>query len=273
MSRRFWKTADFAPPLEQPEHVKPRDLFGSRPAGNTTQTQTADPWAGAQPYLYNIFNQASSLNSLGPYKGPYISPRSDYSRFASDKQAQDALDPKGLTNTAQGALRPYINGDFLSIDKNPAIQAAVDAAKRTVNSQFSGDNYGSSAHQEWLTRAATNAAAPLITDQQNKQLAAIGASPSLQAANPEALAAAGSADENRQNQEISAAKEQYYAPWDLLQRFQGSVSGQGGGQSTSTSPYFTNPLGNAAGLGMLGGSIFGPIGAGAGALIGLLGSR
>lgn len=246
MSRHFWKTADTAPPLDQPERLIRRDIFGGgSPAGNTTTIQKSDPWAGVSPFLSDIFTRAQGL-SQNPQT---IAPQSQASKQAIQQQISDATNPNGLVSQAQGALKPYLSGDFLSMDHNPAIQAAVDAARRTVNTQFSGDNYGGSANKEWLTRAATNAAAPMISEQQNKQLAAISAAPGLQVANTNLLANAGNSQDIRSQSELMS-------PWDILAKYIASVSGQPGGAASSTNPYFTNAPANALGLGLGGLSLY-----------------
>jgi hypothetical protein len=246
MSRRFWKTADTAPPLDQPERLIPRDfLGGSSPSGSTTTVQKSDPWSGVSPYLSDIFQRADSL-SLNPNT---IAPQSAATKQAIQQQISDSTNPNGLVSQAQGAIKPYLSGDFLSMDHNPAIQAAVDAARRTVNTQFSGDNYGGSANREWLTKAATQAAAPMFTDQQNKQMAAISAAPGLQVANTNLLANAGNTQDIRSQTELMA-------PWDVLSRYLSAVSGQPGGTASNTNPYFTNAPANALGLGLGGLSLY-----------------
>lgn len=246
MSRRFWKNSDIAPPLDQPERLICRDIFGgSSPSGNTTTIQKSDPWGGVSPYLSDIFARAQGLS----LNGNTIAPQSAATKQAISQQISDSTNPNGLVSQAQGAIKPYLSGDFLSMDHNPAIQAAVDAARRTVNTQFSGDNYGGSANREWLTKAATSAAAPMITDQQNKQLSAISAAPGLQVANTNLLANAGNSQDIRSQTELMA-------PWDILSRYLAAVSGQPGGTASSTNPYFTNAPANALGLGLGGLSLY-----------------
>lgn len=263
MSRRFWQQHDIAPPLEQPEHRAPRDVFGSRAnTVNTTTTQQSAPWSGVDPYLRDIFSQSQGLFNRGPYSGPYLTEQSPYSAQAIQQQAAQARDPNSLTSQAQRELGRTISGEYLNIDNNPAAQAAINAATRNVNSQFSGDNYGSSANQEWLARASTEAASPFLMQERQNQLNALQQAPYLQQANTGALAAAGAAQEARGQAEIGAQQQAYAAPWLNLFNYQQGVAGAnrgaGGGSDTRSgqNPYFTNPLASMLGLGIGGLSLY-----------------
>lgn len=259
MSRHFWKTADTSPPLEQAERRVLRDIFGGGGTDtvNTTQTSSSAPWAGVDPYLRDIFSQSQNMYQRGPYTGQYLTSQSPYSAQAIQMQAQGALDPNSLTSQAQNELGKTISGQYLNIDSNPAAQAAINAATRNVNSQFSGDNYGSSANREWLARASTEAATPFLMQERQNQLNALQMAPYLQQANTGQLAAAGAAQEARGQAEIGAQQQEYAAPWLNLFNYQrgiaGANQGAGGGAVTTQGqqPYFKgNPLANALGMGI-----------------------
>jgi hypothetical protein len=140
------------------------------------------------------------------------------------------------------------------------VQNALDQVKTNVNSQFSGDNYGNSAHQEWLSKGMMNAALPIYAQnyqqERGNQMAAMMGSPTLAAtdyADISQLGAAGQAQEARGQQEIQANQQQFYSPWDVLQRYQQGIAGSSAGGTSTTSqqtPYFTNPMANALGLGV-----------------------
>jgi hypothetical protein len=223
-------------------------LLGGSKGGSTTTVQNNDPWSGVQPHLLNVFGGGQQLYGQGPYRGPFISPQSPYSQSAISGQAASAQDPNSLIGQSQRQLGSTIAGDYLSVDKNPAIQSAIDAARRTVSSQFSGDNYGGSAHQEWLTRGATSAALPYLAQERQNQLNAMQLAPGLQQAGFSQLAGAGAAQEGRGQAEIAAAQQQQQAPWQNLFNYQLALgSGQGYGTQTMQQPYFTNPLASAMG--------------------------
>lgn len=247
--KRFLKNHDLAPPLNQPERVIYRDLGGSQ-AGTTTSTSTgtASPWEAAQPFLKNLFNRAEFNYNSNP---GYLAQQSPYTLQAIQQQATQAQDPNSLVGQAQRQLGKTIAGDYLTIDGNPAAQAAMNAARRTVNSQFRGDNYGSSANQEWLARGAAEAVSPILMQERQNQLNALNLAPSLQMAPTQQLAAAGAAQDSRKQGELDA-------PWDILSRYRAAISGQPGGSSSQSSqnPYFTNPTASLLGAGIGGLSLY-----------------
>lgn len=233
-TRKFRRTC-----LDEAPQTGCHDIFGGG-GGSTTTVQKSDPWKGAQPYLRDLFGRAQQQSFA-----PQLGAQSPYTQQAIQAQASSAQDPNGLVGMAQGELGRTIRGDYMSIDNNPAAQAAMNAARRGVNSQFSGDNYGSSAHQEWLGRGLTEAASPFLAQERQNQLSAINAAPGLQMANINQLAGAGAAQDARSQAEVDA-------PNTALARYQQLISGQGGGTTSASQPYFTNPAASALG-GALGG--------------------
>jgi hypothetical protein len=195
-----------------------------------------------------------------------------------------AQDPNSLVGQSQRELGNTISGRYLDINNNPAAQEALDAARRNVSSQFSGDNYGGSAHQEWLGRASAGAVSPILMQERQNQLNSLQLAPGLQQANLSQLAGAGAAQEGRGQAEIAAAQQQQQAPWQNLYNYQQALSsGQPYGQQTGAqqNPYFTNPLASGLGGGLAGAGIAsafpalgltGPWGFGIGAGLGLLGA-
>lgn len=236
--------------------------LGGGGGGNTTTVQKSDPWSGVQPYLQNLFSRAE-----GAYNSGTLAQQNPYATQAAQQYANSAQG--SLVGQAQQQLGATLGGDYLSAGANPylqgAVQQALDQVKGNVNRQFSGDNFGSSANQEWLAKSLANTALPIYaqnyaTERQN-QLAATQAAPGLQSYAPGQLAQAAQIQQSQLDQ-----------PYTALQRYQGLVSGQGGASTTTTQPYFTNPLGGAIG-GALAGSVFGPWGAAIGGGLGLLSGR
>lgn len=123
-----------------------------------------------------------------------------------------------------------------------------------MSGQFSGENFNSSANQEWLGNKLANTALPYYsqayqTERQN-QLNALQLAPSLQQANYQQLLGAGGLQEQRGQAEIQAAQQQYNAPWDLLNKYGsvlGAINTPNSGTTSSTQPSYYDPLG--AGLG------------------------
>jgi len=238
---------------------------GGGSSGGTTQTvQTNEPWSGVQPYLNQLFQGAGALygGQTGGFPGPYIAPESQNSIDARNWQAAMARDPHSNINNAISLNNNTISGAYLN--SNPylegAVQQGLDQVKRNVSGQFSGANYGSSANQEWLGKNLANTALPIYAqnyaNERQNQIQAMMAAPSLQMAGPTQLAAAGSAEDARRAAENQASQQQFQAPWQSLLNYRNVISGQGGGTSTQTSPYFTNPLSQALGMGLGGLSLY-----------------
>jgi hypothetical protein len=232
-------------------------IFGGGKQSGTTQTvQSNEPWAGSVPYLNELFYGAGTQ-----YKSSMPGVNDAASMMADRAKAGSPLMP-----AAQRSLLGTINGDYLSPDSNPFLKQNVDTAmgqaKAAVNSNFTGDNNGNSAHQEWLNRTLGQTAAQMYGDNYNRergmQMQGILAAPGQAAA-----------DYNDPNMLLQASQ----APWMNLQNYAKTIGGFGGGSSTTQQPYFTNPLGSAAGGALAGGAIGGPWGAGIGAGLGLLMGR
>lgn len=112
--------------------------LGAGDEGETTVTKA--PWGPQQPYLLSGFNQAQNLLSQQQgYNNPLLDP-------------------------ATNQLQSTIQGDYLNPESNPylsgAVDTALDQAAGRVNSQFAGEDYGGSAHQEWLGRTLADTALP-----------------------------------------------------------------------------------------------------------------
>lgn len=238
---------------------------------NTNTIQNADPWSGVQPYLKTAFADAQSNYNRGPYQGAYLTSQSPYSIQAQNALAQRAAGSP-LTNAAQSQLTNTINGQYLDPGQNPYFKSAVSDALGQAASTFAGQ-YGGPAgsqlsntgYQEGLQRTlgqlATNAYAGEYDRERANQLQATQLAPSFQNLDYQNLAAlqeAGSMQEARGQAELGAQQAAYNAPWSNLQNFIQAISGQGG-SSTATqgqSPYYTNPIANALGLGIGGYALY-----------------
>lgn len=234
-----------------------------------TATQTNDPWRGQQPYLQDLFGQARGLyyggNAPTPtgvnapsYSGPFSGLINKalgqvYTpSFGSSPVPQQSVNP--LYGMAEREFGKTISGDYMRPDTNPylrdTVNLALDQTRSKVNSQFGGNNFGSSAHQEWLAKNLANTALPIYAQnydtERGRQLAAAGGAPNI---------AEAAAD----------------APWQNLRRYQSIVGGSGyGGTSQTSQPLYKNSLANAAGLGLGGYAVAGLPGAVIGGLAGLL---
>lgn len=205
--------------------------LGSQQSGSTTSTQQNDPWWGAQPYMHNLFGKAQYQASQG---------QAHATQQAQQLQQQRALSGSPLVDAAQDQNLATIRGDYTNLSSNPAAQDAMNMAKTKINSQFGGDNFGNSAHQEWLGRGLLSAASPFYESERNRQQQATAMAPSL-----------ANQDYTDISQLNAVGQQQEKFPWQQLQNMQGILSSaQGSGTSTNSQPYYTNPLGELASTGL-----------------------
>jgi hypothetical protein len=208
--------------------------------GTTTTTQVNDPWSGQQPYLNSLFQNAANL-----YGASGMSPETVE---ALRRQKERAMSGQSLAESGQQEFGKTIAGDYLRPESNPYLKATLDNTFNDIQSRVAGtfgtrggNNYGTSAHQEWLGRNLMEAASPLLNQnyqtERSRQLNAAQLAPSMAYADIAPLA------------QVGAAKEAY--PWDQLAKYQSAISGNYGGTSQTTSPYFkANPYLNALGAGI-----------------------
>ena len=219
----------------------------SKGGGKTVQThQNTDPWAGQQPYLSDLFGRAQATSYA-----PRVGQQSGYTQQAIQARAVEGNDPNSLTGQAKGQLSDTISGEYLG--SNPHLDATVNRAlgqtRTAVNANFAGDNYGSSAHQEWLGNKLADTAFPYYMNnyeaERGRQLNASVAAP--------AVAEAGLAQTEKAGATQDAwAQKQTDAPWDALLRYQALLGGNYGGHTSGTQPYGGgNSAANMAGLGLL----------------------
>ena len=202
---------------------------GSKQAGNTTTVTNSAPWATAQPFLGMNLDRANKL-----YENP-----SQYLTQGVNAQAQRAMQGNPLNQASQDLNLATMRGDYTDLNKNPAAQNAMNMARTQINGQFGGDNYGNSAHQEWLGRGLLQAASPFYESERQRQTGAMAMAPTLA---------------NQDYTDISQLQGAGNAQWDQLMRNNQITQGIGGmgGTWTQSQPYFTNPAASMFG-GALGG--------------------
>ena len=213
--------------------------LASKKGGGVGQTTVNNaPWIEQQPYLLNLFERANSLYGQ--------SAQSPETLAAMQRMRERAMSGDNLTTQAQGQIGRTISGDYLHPSSNPYLAAAVsqalDPVQARVNSTFGGgggNNFGSSAHAETLTKQLANTALPFYMQnyqqERDRQMGATAAAPSMAYADLDPL--------------FQVGQMQTQAPWDQLARYQGAVSGNYGG--VSTQPYYKpNPYMDALGMGI-----------------------
>lgn len=272
----------------------------SSPSGNTTSTTTSSPWAGQQPYLTQQFTQAQNLYNSGQlapqyFPGQTVATPSTQTTGAINALTAQATSPQAtnLSNANTGLITNTLNGNYLDPTNNPyfsgALNDAADAYARgtaaQTSSAFNSDGaYGGSAYQE--TQAANNKAFSeglnnmantAYQQNQTAQLQASALAPqanSIPYTNIAQEANAGSALDTYNQNLINSQVQQYnynsQLPYNSLANYISLTGGNYGGQSSTSTPYYSNTgsnaLGGAIAGGLAGSSLFGAGGALAGTL-------
>lgn len=210
--------------------------LGSKGGSKQGSTMTSSaPWANSQRFLENnMYRAESQATKDNPLLNQSI-----------NAQAQRAAQGNPLNQAAQQSAFSTLQGDFLGPNSNPylrdTVNQAMGDARSQINSQFAGDNYGSSAHQEWLTKGLMNQALPMYNQnyqaERQRQMGAQALAPTLA---------------NQDYTDIAQMRDAANAPWDQIMRNQQIAQGAGGLGGTQTQPYFTNPTASMMG-GALGG--------------------
>lgn len=243
---------------------------GSR--GSTTTVQQADPWAGQQPFLADIFGEAQRLyDAPGPlyFPGPTVAPFAPETQAALRTQAARALSGSPLNAAGQREVQRSLAGNYLGA--NPYLQGAIDIASqgltrnyRTavapgIDSTFSlAGRYGSGAHQAVQSQAQQNLADQLgdvasgiayrnYGDERTNMQRALGLAPQFAAQDyldAERLASVGATREAQQqaliNDQIARFNFAQQLPQNKLAQYQALIQGNYGGTTTTTQPYFRN---------------------------------
>jgi hypothetical protein len=245
--------------------------------GSETSTQSSEPWKGVQPYLkdYLKLGQDVTKRPYEFYNGDTVAGFSPEQEMGFNLGTQRALAGSPTLNAANRNITDTLNGNYLSPNSNPYLQANVGQAMNDVtgrvNSQFNNNNFGGSAHQETLTRNLGDVSSQMYgqnyANERGNQLNAAGQSIGLANADyndSAALQAIGAQRQGLANQYLGNASTQFNGaaqfPYQQLDRYGQVVNiGTGqGGTTTTTSPQQGggNDLANYAGLALTAASFF-----------------
>jgi hypothetical protein len=260
-----------------------------------TQTTTVTPWAGVQPYITDYLGRAQGQSNV-PFQfnqGDQIAPLSPEQQYGLSGTTARAIQGSPNNLAAQGNNFNTLMGAYMSPDSNPWLKQNVDTAlgdvQSRVNSQFNNNNFGSSAHQETLTRNLGQTAAGMYgsnyDQERGRQMQASALAPTLAETDYRDLQALtgvgdvrrGLAQDylNQANGLFNNATGYNQQQLDNYGRAVGLGMGVGSNQtSTSPNPYQSSPIAGAIGGGMAGYSLGpmlglgGPVSAGVGAVLG-----
>ena len=231
---------------------------GGGSSGNQTQTQTAQPYAPAQPALNQIISEAGQLYNQGVGAAGYVAPTTQTTQGIAAQEV--------MANAANQQLADTLSGNYLNPFLSPLIQKTAGDVYSIVASQFTGAGRTptSPLAQSQVTQQVAQAALPLAFQQYNLERAnQLGI-----AQRAPGLTAVGAQLENIQRQ-------QNLAPFAALQQYGSIVSPIASGFPVQSGQVQSraNPLTTAAGGALIGSAIpgVGPlIGGGIGFLGGLL---
>jgi hypothetical protein len=259
---------------------------------------------GYQPYTGNTtanLYQPDTANAFGAVRGIAMSePQGSAALQGARGLMSDLVTNQGLNTGLQTAAGQY--GDIYSRalgNENPYLQGVINQQMNKVNSAMSGaGRYGSGSHDAAIAAAIAPTLAQDYAQRQQLQMQATGAmgdiyGQGLQRAGQAAqlipqldearYAGAGhlmdlgqqtrAYEQAQLDQALKLWNAQQAQPWESLQRYAALAQGAGGlgGTQITSTPGATQPStmqrvlgGGLAGAGM--GSMFGPVGAGVGAL-------
>ena len=164
--------------------------------GSTTTVQQADPWAGQQPYLQDVFQQAQNLYNSGQmapdyYPGQTVAGQSDWTKQAMQMQADRATAGSPLIDSASNAVSNITSGNALannagmntlnelSQTDNPYVDELFSRANNQVQASLDSNfnragRYGSGAHEAAAADAANNLASQMYSSLWDKRADAAG---------------------------------------------------------------------------------------------------
>lgn len=259
-------------------------MGGSSGGGTQTTIQKSDPWKESQPYLTDIMKSAQGAYGQSAndqyYPGSTVVPFSPQTQQSMNMVQQRAIDGSPLIGAAQGELQKTISGGYLDPTQNPAWQTMMDGVTNQVNSQFgAAGRTGSGANAEALARGITQGGAGIYDQERQRQMQAQLFAPTM--ANQDyydagMLGQVGQQQEQQSANYLTDSMNRYNynqsKPWDNLNKYSAILNGYGGlgGTSSVTAPAAqTNAAASGLGGAMAGGqlgSMFGPWGAGIGAV-------
>lgn len=250
-------------------------MSGGGGSGGGTQTtntvQKADPWAGQQPYLTDVYGQAQNLYGSNPlqfFPGQTFANLAPETEASLNFQTNRALQGSPLTQAAQGQLTSTLQGDYLSAG-NPYMSNMMDSVAQQVrpriDAQFAqSGRYGSGAHANAAASALSNTAGQMAYqnygDERQNQLRAMLFAPQLAQQDyfdAAKLAEVGGVREDLAQQGINEQMQRFQfenmAPWQQLAMYQNMIQGNPGRVDTSSTTMPRRSLG----AGLLGGGIAG----------------
>ncbi len=277
MNRKYDYFAELDGPQSSMKNGRMILAKGDSPSApsTTSSTTTREIPSWAQPAAQDLLARGQSLSNTPyqTYNGQRIANMTDPQNQGLQQIQDRAANGSPEETAARQNYVDTMSGKYLSPDSNPYLKGMVNTAlndvQGRVNSQFGGNNYGTTAHQETLQRglsdAATNAYGQAYTNERNNQLkdaSLSGQYGNIDYNNAQQLIGVGdiqrqeSQDQlNNQYSDWLAQQNQPYRQLDVLANSLGAaVNGQGSVQAAgyASNPYTANRYANAVGTGLAG---------------------
>lgn len=261
-----------------------------------TNTSTSSMPSWALPAAKGLLNRGVSLSNQAftPYDGQRIANFDPLQTQGFGLTQNRALGGSAEENAARTNYTDVMSGKNLDPNSNPylkgMVSSAMDQVQGRVNSQFGGNNYGTTAHQETLQRGLSDTANNIYgqayqqgLNQQTQYASMLPTYGNLDYQNAQQLIGLGDINQNRTQQGLDIkfndwqqGQNQSYKNLDVLSSaLNGATRGQGTMTSgAGSSNSIAGGVGGAlAGYGIgntLGG--YGGYGAALGGLLGYFGS-
>lgn len=115
-------------------------LLANRSKGpGQQQVQVADPWAPTIPYLSEMLSRIQGYsNTPSPYGTPQemVAPLTPEQQAARQTVGQGVQGAAGTVGQAQQGISPFLSGQFMNVENNPYLQAAIGAATRPITQNY-----------------------------------------------------------------------------------------------------------------------------------------
>lgn len=272
-----------------------------KPPKEQTSTSKTEPWAGAQPYIKDYLQkgQTAASQPFNFYNGETIAGFAPEQQMGMNFATRRAMAGSPTLNAANRNVTDTLNGKYMNPDSNPYLRGTVNQAlgdvQTRVNSQFNNNNFGSSAHQELMSRnlgeQANNIYGQNYSNERNNQMQMVGQAQGLAQSDyndANVLQQVGAQRQGQSQRYLDQAKSTFDQAnnfqYDQLNRYSDVIrAGQGvGGTTTMTGPGQQQAPGKSPITGLLGGAatgaglstalgFAGPWGAVAGGVLGAFG--
>jgi len=235
--------------------------------GGSSGTTTTEPWAGQQPYLANVYNQAAGLTEtpMRYYPGQTVAGFTPEQRAAQEATTTRAMAGNPLVGQAQGVMGQTLGGEFMKPESNPWLEetynkaaggavrkfnegtmpeirrAAVGAGAYGGGRQGVAEGIAGRGLAEELGGMATQIYGQNYQTERERQNAAVMNAPTMAAADYAdigKLAAVGEEKQAMDQANIDAAAKawEFYQtePWNRLGMYSNLITGDVGGTTMST---------------------------------------